>query len=233
MSFVGVLIYAAMAVTLGVELYRWVVSPRRRTLQRLSETPRTLVQHARGTVRVAGTVRSLGEPLRAPLSERDCVAYELRIEIWDGEDWAERVVRRAAVDFALVDESGEARVQPGRHYEILLPGDCILETEGDEVEPHPTPLRAAIGLLEAQGIGTRTFWFQRLIRFRCFEAILEEGELAAVYGSAVEEVHSEGERPGPRSLPMVRLLRGSAEEPVRIGSGAVASDGLGSLPPGG
>jgi hypothetical protein len=71
------------------------------------------------------------------------------------------------------------------------------------------------------------------LEFRCFEAILEEGELATVHGSALEDVHPEGERPGPRSLPMVRLLRGSADEPVRIGSGAVASDGLGSLPPGG
>ena len=73
----GAMAFAAMV---GVILYRWAVSERRKTLRRLSGTPRTLAGEIKGgAVRVTGRVRASGR-LCAPLSGRECVAFEMRIE---------------------------------------------------------------------------------------------------------------------------------------------------------
>jgi len=58
--------------------------------------------------------------------------------------------------------------------------------------------------------------------FRYFEAVLQEGDRVSVYGAVQVEVHPEGERIGPRALPVARVMRGTFEEPVRIGDGPLA-----------
>ena len=46
----------------------------------LASKPRVLVHDAEGTVRLTGRVRRIGELVRAPLSGRLCVAYEVVVK---------------------------------------------------------------------------------------------------------------------------------------------------------
>jgi hypothetical protein len=219
---------AFMALVVIVTTYRWLSSRDRANRRRLVKTKRTQLHQLRpGIARVTGTVRRGPEVLLAPLSQRPCVAFEVRVEQYDGEDWGEKVRVREARPFAVVDETGEALVDPSLGFELLLDAD-VSGTDGGWFDDN-APFResnAAQALLHAHGIRTETWFFERPIRMRYFEGVVEEGELVSIYGPVIEGIDPQGEKVAPRSVPVARILRGSPDEPVRIGDGSVAREGL-------
>jgi hypothetical protein len=203
----------------GVAVALWLAyrrtSPKNLIKRVLASTVRSQVgQIVGGTVRVTGRVQGRGELLRAPVSRRSCVAYELRIEE-AGEGGGELLLRRVACTFAIVDETGVALIEPEGHFSFALvedfPGeDGMLQMRDPEVRERVVAELRAFGIDPDEG----SFGSRRSLRFR--EGVLEDGELASVLGHAVHDPRPEGERRGPREPPSVLLLRGSSEHPLLI-----------------
>jgi hypothetical protein len=215
-----------LAALVAGRIYNVIVSPREKSKRRLVGTPRTVTGELQtGMARVTGKARRGRELLRAPLTHRPCLAYDFRVEVTSGDDWREVVHLREAGAFVVADEGGEALVEPGLNYELVLSDDVLGGTGWTDREPDPELLKRVVAMLD-ESEGPTDSWFNpRHVRY--FEAALLEGELVSVYGAVIEEVHPDAERSGPRSLPVARVLRGTAEEPVRIGDGDVAADGMG------
>src|SRR6185369_4566859 len=91
----------AAAIFAGVQLWDSYLSPKAKTKRAVAATPRTLVrQIGGGLVRVTGRVHRHGELLRAPVSKRPCVAFDLDVQELDDERWMNRLVERRACTFA-------------------------------------------------------------------------------------------------------------------------------------
>src|SRR5215831_15147909 len=86
---------------------------------------RVLARDAAGAeLRVVGRVRPRSrEALRAPITGRPCVAFQVSIDESDGEGWAERLSLREAQSFVVVDESGRALVDADGPFELALVTD--------------------------------------------------------------------------------------------------------------
>jgi hypothetical protein len=215
-----------LAALVAGRIYNVLASPREKSKRRLVGTPRTVTgELGTGLARVTGKARRGRELLSAPLSDRPCLAFEFRVEITSGDDWAEVVRLRRACAFVVADEGGEALVEPGSNYELVLADDVRGGTGWRDPEPDPAHLARALAMLDESEQPGWSWLASRQVRY--FEAALLEGELVSVFGAVLEEVHPEAQPAGPRSLPMARVLRGTVDEPVRIGDGEVAEDGLG------
>ncbi len=129
--------------------------------------------------RFVGTVRAVGEPLRAPLTGRLCVAY--RVEAKSHRDRKyERIVAAEleAVPFVMEGASGRAIVDP-RDAEVQMAFDhCRVAGRRDSAE------LAEHRWLAARVVGARTHADDRLTYL---ESVLEVGEPVAVLGHGTLE----------------------------------------------
>jgi hypothetical protein len=195
-------------------------SRRRRINRALASRPRALVHDAHGAVRLTGRIRRIGELLRAPLSGRPCVAYEVLIDEPGRPNgpgaapWRRRVELRDMSPFLLADESGEARIDPSGPVIMDLNHDRTGGTGGKFPGEH----EALASFLSSIDV-VATNWLGRWRLFRYVEGVLEEGELVSVSAESVLEVDPTGERAGPRSPPRRLVLRGSEALPLLISDG--------------
>ena len=113
---------AAYALYKGADHLYW--SPAAQVRRALTGRQRTQVrQIAGGTVRVIGKARCQGELLTAPITHRRCLAYQLRLEVYDGDEWKEALVLRDARVFLVEDETGSVLVEPQENFDIALVDD--------------------------------------------------------------------------------------------------------------
>src|SRR5262245_58047800 len=91
---------------------------------RLVWTPRTLIARLRpGRARVVGRVQGRGALLRAPLSDRPCLGYEIRVGHPGMDDVpVERPIcrLRRMTAFTLVDETGEVLIDPAEGWQPVI-----------------------------------------------------------------------------------------------------------------
>jgi hypothetical protein len=179
----------------------------------LAARPRALVHDAHGTVRLTGRVRRIGDLLRAPLSGRPCVAYEVVVDAPDGGRWCRPVELREARQFLVVDESGEARIDTSGPFLMSL--RYLRKGNTNMFSLYPGVHEELASLLSKEGI-VSTSWFGRWKRFRYGEAVLEEGGLVSVSAGSVVEVDPTGERVNQRSPPERVVLRGTQALPLLI-----------------
>jgi hypothetical protein len=156
-------------------------------------------------VRIVGRVRLDDDPLRAPLSERPCAAYEIEVEerrtslLLQGGRWR-RVLRHAdhLPRFLIEDETGSAVVELGEPY-VLVTHDV---TESSGVGKAP-PLGFG-AFLAAHGVGTKGSLVNKRMCFT--EGIIWEGQQLVVLGLCrwrASPSAGVGYRQAPRALHLV------------------------------
>jgi hypothetical protein len=186
----------------------------RRTERALAARQRTWISEAHGPVRVAGRVHRDANLLKAPLSGRPCVVYELVIdELSSGSPslWQRLLDLRQACPFLLEDDSGTARIDTAGPGFVALIHDRVGVTSGI----YPGNHLALSMVLESCGILPMT-WFGRWRPLRYAEGVLEQGELVTAGGNGEREIDPAGDRPSLRSPPQRLVIRGSEEEPLLI-----------------
>jgi hypothetical protein len=168
-------------------------------------------------VKLVGTVRSVGEPLVAPLSGRRCVAWRVAVqqemELGERDHWQTiRTVNRAS-DFLLADAGHTARVDAaGAQLDLVSDSNALTGTFDN-----PTPAEAEF--FAANPVSTDALLgFQRNLRY--IEVILEEGATVAAVGVAAAEFDPSGGSAGSGYRdPAQRIVLSSTDpkRPVLIG----------------
>ena len=210
--------FIALAVlTLALVAGNSIWPTRRRRINRaLASRPRALVHGAQGTVRLTGRIRPSGELLRAPISGRPCIAYEVSVDepgrVLGGE-WRRRVELREVPSFLVADESGATRIDTSGPFLMSLNYDRKGDT--DSYSEYPGKHPALASFLSSLDVVT-SGWLGRWWRFRYAEGVLEEGQLVSVSAESVLEVDLAGERGGPRFPPQRLVLRGTEALPLLI-----------------
>jgi len=177
---------------------------------RLGRLPRVRVGEVGDVpVRVVGHVRRAAEPLLAPLSDRPCVAFGLRIAQIHGPGLRRPVLElRDAVPFVLVDDSGVALVEPHDTRRMALRPDLNGTIGGvGRRRPEAPAGYHVFSLLEAHGTNTVT-WLGGEKAYSFEEAILALDAPVAIGGVATRELYADGERPTSRVFPE-RVVFGS------------------------
>lgn len=193
-----------------------------RVRRALAAQPRALVEEAQGTVRVTGRVRRIGELLRAPLSGRPCVAYEMLVnEAGNGMGSLPYclVESQQACPFVVADESGEARVDPSGPLRIAVVHDRTGTTSW--LGEYPGKHREFARFLHAAGFPA-TGWLGRWKVFYYAEGVIEEGQVVTVGGSSAHELDP-AVRSDPRSVPERLVLRGYVDNPLLISGTRIGS----------
>jgi uncharacterized protein YjeT (DUF2065 family) len=210
---------AVLALLTGVGQFLWP-NRAKRISGALAEKPRVLVQEAHGAVRLTGRVRRIGELLRAPVSGRPCVAYQIVVDVptrSGGQGiWRRWVDTREARPFMVADESGEARIDTSGPFFMALIHDRSESTDG--LGRYPGKHRALSLFLESTGLRPVN-WLGRWKSLHYTESVLEEGALVSVGGASAREVDPNGDRAGPRSPPERLVLRGTEDLPLLISDG--------------
>lgn len=176
MDLVGALVFvlAILAVALA-ERADPVLFPRRPRWH-LAKIPRTRVRDVvdGSVVRLVGTVKLLGEPNLAPLSQRPCTYYDVIVTDGSFASGRQLVHQATGFVFLLVDETGSARVTV-ESAEVQVVRDVLLQSGGTTQAN-----RRMEGLLARHGIRSRTFFGHR--HFRYEEGVLKEGDRVTVMG---------------------------------------------------
>jgi hypothetical protein len=148
-------------------------------------------------VKIVGKVTARGELLRSPLTDRECVAYEVHVvETFTDSEIADREVGRTAktVPFLVEDETGVSLVEPSN--------DIALEYDRTQYsDKTDTPYAAHKALLTAY---KKSFAGE----YSYFESVLEPGERVAVSGVAARD-------PDP-GAPATGVYRGAIGTRLRI-----------------
>jgi hypothetical protein len=165
---------------------------------------------------VTGRIHRDAKELKAPLSGRPCVVYELVVdELSSGSPslWQRLLDLRQACPFLLEDDSGTARVDTAGHGFVALVHDRVGVTSG----VYPGDHLALSKVLESCGLLPMT-WLGRWRPLRYAEGVLEPGELVTVGGHGAREIDQAGDSPSMRSPPRRLVIRGSEAEPLLISS---------------
>jgi len=159
-------------------------------------------------VRVVGRARSAGKTLIAPLSDRPCVAFRLRITETRGRQFGRTVLDlRGGVPFLLADESGVALIEAEDTRRMALVPDLTGTIGGyRQVRPEAEAGLHVFSLLEAHGTNTET-WLGFERRYSFEEGILGADGQVAVGGVAAREPYPDGERPTTRMFPERLVFR--------------------------
>lgn len=104
-------------VVLAVGVWYFLAS-KRYLRRKISRLPRVKVSELRpGTrVKVAGTVRLLGEPLQSPVYRQACAYWHVEVQVQEysttveGMVWYSLRTKQNQIDFVLHDETGDVRV---------------------------------------------------------------------------------------------------------------------------
>lgn len=165
------------------------------------------------TVKVVGVVRAAAATLRAPLTGRECVYFDVRMEEAASDDHRESsderkrsrrrvsVRDREAVDFVVEDESGRALVRTGDVQVVVLRDvdESVRGGERPEVDE----------LLRLHGHSPRSLTVR--------EGSIAIGERVAVVGEASWTFDDDA--PGPESYrlrPQLLVLSTTADHPLIV-----------------
>jgi hypothetical protein len=146
-----------------------------------------------GPVKIAGKLRTIDEPQRAPLSGRPCALYEVIVTELprDSEEGRRVIIRdRVAKDFLLDDGTGTALVRASvvqTELDLAIQYDRLAMTGVlfgvSTVEADPAALEAY--LAQHGQKATRFLGGARELEY--MEGVFEAGELIAVHGEARRE----------------------------------------------
>jgi len=170
---------------------------------RLGRLPRVrLGEVGEFPVRVVGRARRAAEPLLAPLSDRPCLAFRLRIAELHGPGLRRPVLElHDAVPFVLIDDSGLALIEPHDTRRMALRPDLKGTIGGvGRRRPEAPAGYHVFSLLEAHGTNTVT-WLGGEKAYSFEEAILGLDAPVAIGGQATRELYPDGERPTSRVFP--------------------------------
>ena len=164
-------------------------------------------------VRVVGRVARAAEPLLAPLSDRPCVAFRLRIAEIHGRGLRRPVLElRGAVPFVLVDETGLALVAPHDTHRVALQPDLSGTIGGlGRRRPQAPAGYHVFSLLEAHGTNTVT-WLGGEKAYSFEEGIVALDAPVAIGGLATRELYVDGERPTSRVFPDRLVFRDQVKQ---------------------
>lgn len=210
------LVVIVVALVGGAVGARWAFTrPANRKLVKRRRQP---VGGADGLVRVTGRARPVGALLQAPISGRQCLAYEIVVR---GAMLQLVLERREVAAFAVEDQSGEMPVDTSSPCELSLEHDLVASTNFDKRRNHylpespgPLPHPRLIEVLRQAGI--EPYEGGRLLTFSYGEGILGPDELVSVGGIAEDVVDPTGERPDLRAPPQRRMLHGTDDCPLLI-----------------
>jgi len=165
--------------------------------QRLA-APDAIIDH--GVVTLRGTVKLLGDPLKAPLSGRACVAFRAT-----GRTFT-RVGQRKEIDAEVTEIVMTPFVLVTKHGEVFVDGeDCGLPEHSAPIIPRKLDLE--------QEFMKRVFLIGPAGEAGFDEVIVKPGMKIAVHGVVREEVTTSGAEVGFREAPKRLRLSG---EPVVI-----------------
>ena len=195
-----------IVVTLGTLPVLWWVSQLQFARNVLFRAPVVKIADATRNkpILVIGRVRSIGQPLIAPLSRRPCVVYELSIEEPAASGHRQLARETEARDFIVEDDSGRALVVVERASLALNVASLPCRMHED-ISHHAA-------LLRRLRIGT--FAVEQL---RFTEMVLVPGERVAVFGPGEHRPDPTREAPDYRSSSTwlaIRALRLSNDESV-------------------
>lgn len=194
----------AVAATAVIVLVRWWRDPERRTRSAIRQARRTLIAEVPADlpVKIVGAVRTPKSPLRAPLTGRVCVAYDVHVQMV-GNNRRDTLIRaRDFCEFVLEDASGRALVVPFTSAIAIVKDRHSSSGLLADATPEQQAFLAAHGEKSVGPLGlNRPLVFQ--------EGILEEGEQVAVVGMGRWEAdpepdaeHTGGYRNSARRLRM-------------------------------
>ena len=200
-SYIWVLVLLFFA---GVAIYAWYFSEAARIRRALKAAPRVdIARVQQGQVaKIAGAVRPLGEPLRAPLTGRACVFYEVTVEEYRSSGksgrWVEIIKDVDAQDFLLEDGTGRAVVKTA--------GMKVLPVKDRELKSgflnDASPVLE--DFLRQHGQSSQGWVFNKNLRYK--EGVFEPGERVTVLGQCRWEqdpdpsAAGQGYRDTPRRL---------------------------------
>jgi hypothetical protein len=127
-------------------------------------------------VKIRGTLRYAGSTVVAPISGRQCVAFNVMVEQSQGKRTPIRFTEDDCTTFLLEDATGKALVSPTL-------ARLVVSTDAHRrsgVFEDPTP--QMITLLDDHGVDYKGIFLNNETRY--VEGILEEGETVAVLGLA-------------------------------------------------
>lgn len=213
---VVLLVATVLVVGIGRMVYVDAMENQAHVRERLARRRRVAIAEVQeGLVRWSGRVHLTSEPLTAPVSQRQCVAYQLTVRLGDGEGgWSTVLELTDARPFILADETGQGVVDAmAGPFAIALVPDR--KASSSPFRPDSSELTSVRALLRAKDIATRTISGTDLpVKFA--EAVLLPGSELSVSGSCTWELALDGERAGYRELPQRISLRGTAEEPLLL-----------------
>jgi hypothetical protein len=198
-------VIAVFVVAAGiVPIVAWWRSPSRRArrlLARVAEQSLGAVGDGE-RVRVRGVaVRATGN-LEAPFTRRKCLGFLAIVEEQRNGTWNEILRIEECLPFIVAIDGFEARVE-GPFFVGL-----DIDARGDALSP---PIRETI---RAHGVTLSAWGWTLPLRFH--ESALEENDQIWVLGRASVVVDPRGQRQALRGLPIVRVFKGTAREPVVV-----------------
>ncbi len=177
-------LFAALWIALGLAILASDVRAHRRAGP-LTKRPTRIADLVDGaTAKLVGRLHLGDETLHAPLSGRQCAAYEVRVDRRRRLRWRECERRRGQSGFYLDDGSGE----------VFVPVDGPLRLQLEVDGRYWSGKRATRALARFLGGLAED---DPQARFRCDEATIGEGAKVAVYGSFRRQParQEQGERP--------------------------------------
>lgn len=210
-SFFPLLVVAVVLVALVLSWWFSEAAKIRRALRAARRVPIAEVREGE-VVRVTGRVRGVSELLRAPLSGRPCVFFEVTVEEYRSSGKSGRWVRilreQEAMDFLVEDGTGKALVRADG-MRVLAQRD---HEQSSGTFNDATPELEAF--LARHGEKSTGWIFNRRLRYR--EGIFEPGETVTVLGEAHWEQDPDPETAGTgyRDVPKRLVLRPRPQGPV-------------------
>lgn len=197
----------------AVERYKSPTRRRLRSMQQLKLWPiAELPENTPG--RLVGKVQRLDTILRAPISGRACVMYRVTVEHLPQRHVSPSGMRiiddQVAVPFALVDDSGQAFIDP-------TDTKFLVDVDANEFSGMFDPASTLeTEFLALHGISSTADGFNKSLHYR--ESVLALGEAITVVGTGVREPDPAVASTDPyRRGPGQRLrLTGSADEPLLV-----------------
>jgi hypothetical protein len=184
LSALPVLIGAAVLGGTGVVVYlTWYFSAYQSNLRAIRGASRVSVAGANAgeIVRVIGKLRSIGEPLSAPLTGRACSHFDLQVDVLvstgKSSSWRSLFREVGSKSFAIEDSSGQAIVDTSSFAAAVVLDQHASSGTFNDATPELEALLARHGEKSTDFLG-----MNKGLRYR--EGVLEPGEAVAVVGRA-------------------------------------------------
>lgn len=204
----------ALTIMAIVAAYQYWFSEAAKVRRALKSAPRMRIAQAPqgSVVKIAGRVRPVGPLLRAPISGRPCVYFEVIVEQYRSSGrsgYWERLIRETDVrDFLLEDGSGRALVQT---IDMRVVAVYDNERRSGFMNDASPELKA---FLASHGQSSEGILFNKTLRYK--EAVFEPNETVSALGVARWEHDPDPTEAGTgyRDMPKRLVIESRPEGPV-------------------